>query len=561
MTAPTDQPSSAGADVAWWQGLPGALRAPDAADRLVRDYVDHSAAEDLAERGADELVSAVASHVEAGTRRAPRTAVVRALERGPGTTVEVVTDDMPFLVDSLTSALTVMGHGIVSVAHPRLAASRDADGALLDLRPADGVVVDHGVEAWIRIEVDGRLEPQERRNLEQGLSSVLDDVRAAVRDWPSMQDRALEAADELLLRPAAGGGQEQVAARFLRWLADDRFTFLGYGDHELGPDGTLELLPATGLGLLAPEGDDGTRAARLSASLPRTPTTSVLRVVKAGVRATVHRSAHVDGVCVPLRDADGRVTGERRFLGLFTSGAYSESVRRVPLVAEKVAEVLRRAGFAPGGHSARDLQNILEFFPRDELMQAEVDEVLRTALGVLSLQERRRTRLFLRADASGYTSCLVFLPRDRYTTTVGQDIEALLTGALDGGSAEHTLHVTESALARLHVVVRPRPGERLHPATRPGSRRRSPAPSARGRTTCSTPPAAPWPSRGRASSAAGRAACRTATAPTSRRAAPSRTSPARGAAGERRRSRRPQVDPAPRSRCASRSAASRAPGA
>jgi len=467
-TTPTDSPSHAVADGPWWQRLPEALRSPAAAERLVRDYVDHSAAEDLADRAGADRVAAVASHVEAGLHRTPGTAVVRVVDGTPSgarpqrTTVEVVSDDMPFLVDSLTSSLTTTGQGIVSVAHPRLAASRDGSGRLLDLRPADGVTPGHEVEAWIRIELDGQLEPQERETLEQDMATVLDDVRTAVRDWPLMQERALEAADELATAPATAGGQTTVAARFLHWLADDRFTFLGCGTYDLSSDGTLALRSGSALGLLSPDdaGGDG-RARRLSSSLPAVPTTRVLRVVKAGVRATVHRAAYVDCVCVPTVDATGEVTGERRFLGLFTSGAYTESVRRVPLVAEKVADVLQRAGFAPGGHSARDLQNILEFFPRDELMQADVDEVLRTALGVLSLQERRRTRLFLRADPSGFTSCLVFLPRDRYTTTVGQDIEALLTGALDGGSAEHTLHVTESALARLHVVVRPRPGAHL----------------------------------------------------------------------------------------------------
>ncbi len=188
----------------------------------------------------------------------------------------------------------------------------------------------------------------------------------------------------------------------------------------------------------------------------------MLRITKADARATVHRSSYYDSVSVSRRDPEGRVTGERRFLGLFTSSAYTESVRRVPVVDEKVAEVLRRAGFAPGSHSARDLVSVLEFFPRDELLQAEVEEILPTALGVLQLQERRRTRIFLRHDAAGgFLSCLVFLPRDRYTTRVGAKVQDLLREALDGGAAEHTAQVSESALARLHVVVRPRPGEEL----------------------------------------------------------------------------------------------------
>ncbi len=467
-SAPTDRPEEAVGGGAWWHRLPEALRSPSGAERLVQDYVDHGAAEELADREEDELGAAVASHVEAGLQRTPGTAVVRVVAGAVSgalpqrTTVEVVTDDMPFLVDSLTTSLTGTGLGIASVAHPRLAAQRDDAGRLLDLHPADGATPGPQVESWIRIEVEVQLDPQERAALEQRLTDVLGDVRTAVRDWPLMQDRALETADELTAGPASVQPDAQVAARFLHWLADDRFTFLGYGWYDRSPGGGLVLRPETGLGLLsADDARAAERARRLSSSLPEQPTTHPLRPDKARDRATVHRSAHLDCICVPTRDAAGAVTGERRFLGLFTSGAYSESVRRVPLVAEKVAEVLQRAGFAPSGHSARDLQNILEFFPRDELMQADVEDVLRTALGVLSLQERRRTRLFLRSDPSGFTSCLVFLPRDRYTTTVGTAVEALLTRVLDGGSAEHTLHVTESALARLHVVVRPRPGERL----------------------------------------------------------------------------------------------------
>ena len=469
MTAQTEHPSSAAAGP-WWHGLPESLRSPADAERLIEEYVDHSAADDLVERARADLVAAVASHLTAGLRRPPGSAVVRAV---PGevsgapehcTTVEVVTDDMPFLVDSLSAALTGLGRGLHTLAHPRLAARRDPSGALLDLRPAERATPDDRVEAWIRFEVDRVADGQAGEALVAQLRSVLDDVRVSVRDWPAMQERALETADELVSRSSGAGDPQQahVAARFLHWLADDRFTFLAYAEHDLSPsrDGRrLVLRPETGLGLLAP--DDPERAHRLSAALPTEATTGVLRVTKAGVRSPVHRSAHLDCVSIPTVGDDGQVTGERRFLGLFTSGAYTESVRRVPLVAEKVGEVLRRAGFAPGSHSARDLLSVLEFFPRDELMQAEVEDILRTALGVLHLQERRRTRLFLRTDSSGFTSCLVFLPRDRYTTSVGVRVEALLRDALAGGSAEHTLHVTESALARLHVVVRPSPGGQL----------------------------------------------------------------------------------------------------
>ena len=467
---PTEPPPSTAAADAWWRSLPFALRSSTAAERLRADYFASHASADLADRSPDDLAAAVASHVAAGMRRPPGEAVVRAVD-GPisgagaqSSTVEVVAEDMPFLVESLTSALTRLGRGIHTVVHPRFAARRDESGALLDLHPADDATPRDAVEAWIRLEVDRESDQGARDALVAELVSVLADVRAAVRDWQPMRAKALAIADELRSSTSRGVRDEELrsAARFLSWLADDRFTFLGYQEYdEAAADGDDRLVtsPRTGLGVLAGERALGHPVARRR---PEQPGQRVLRITKADARATVHRSSYYDSVSVSRRDPEGRITGERRFLGLFTSSAYTESVRRVPVVDEKVAEVLRRAGFAPGSHSARDLVSVLEFFPRDELLQAEVEEILPTALGVLQLQERRRTRIFLRHDAAGgFLSCLVFLPRDRYTTRVGAKVQDLLREALDGGAAEHTAQVSESALARLHVVVRPRPGEEL----------------------------------------------------------------------------------------------------
>jgi glutamate dehydrogenase len=454
----------------WWQALPVALRSSTAAERLRAQYFAASASPDLADRSPGDLAAAVSSHVATGARRPTGEAVVRAVDgtvSGAGdqaTTVEVVAEDMLFLVESVTSALTRLGRGIQTVVHPQFAVRRDETGRLLDLHPVEDATTGDVVEAWIRVEVDRESDPAARDALVAELASVLADVRAAVRDWQPMREKALQLADEL-----AEGGRDGVpqdvltgAARFLRWLADDRFTFLGYAEYDLTPvaeGGGLGPSPGTSLGVVRRERDGQ------SGEAPRLPGQAgerVLRVTKTNSRATVHRSSYYDSVSVTRFDSEGRVTGVHRFLGLLTSSAYAESVRRVPVVAEKVAEVLRRAGFAPGSHSARDLVNILEFFPRDELLQAETEEILPTALAVLHLQERRRTRLFVRHDAAGgFLSCLVFLPKDRYSTTVGNKVEDLLRQALNGATAETALHVSESALARLHVVVRPRPDEML----------------------------------------------------------------------------------------------------
>ncbi len=321
--------------------------------------------------------------------------------------------------------------------------------------------------------------PEADDELLTSLQGVLDDVRAAVNGWQPMRAKALQIADALQIDPPKGiaDAELRTAERFLRWMADDRFTFLGYREYDLvtapcaegeevegGEDVLLVARSGTGLGVLAERpGRRGGRERKLSGPVRDKATEpQVLVVTKANAQATVHRPAFLDYVGVKKFDADGRVTGELRFLGLFTSVAYTDSVKRVPVVAEKVTEVLQRAGFGSGGHSAKDLLSILETFPRDELLQSDVDTVLQTSLAVLRLQERRRTRVFLRRDDyRRFMSCLVYMPRDRYTTRVGARIESLLQDAFDGGSVEHTLRVSESVLARLHVVVRARAGEEL----------------------------------------------------------------------------------------------------
>ncbi|MFB9378697.1 NAD-glutamate dehydrogenase [Kineococcus gynurae] len=476
-TSPTIRPlvkSACAVRAEVWQGVPEALAGDTPAQRLLLDYYAHTPVEDLQDRDPELLAAAVASHVRTGTRRLPGTATVRVHDGVPDgssrarLTVEVVTDDIPFLVDSITSALTRLGCGIHLLVHPRLAARRDGDGVLLDLHDIDTASPSDVAESWIRVEVD-RSGEADADAVRQRVASVLDDVRAAVRGWQPMKAKALQIADELQVDPPVGAAPEDLrtAERFLRWMADDRFTFLGYREYDLGEsDGEVSLVarPDTGLGLLAdrhprPAGN----SRRLSGPVrEKAGEAQVLFVTKANARATVHRSAFLDYIGVKTFDTDGRVVGERRFLGLFTSSAYTESVRRVPVVAEKVQEVLRRAGFGSSGHSAKDLLSILESFPRDELFQASVEWILGTALAVLQLQERRRTRLFVRRDDyRRFTSCLVFLPRDRYTTRVGSNVETLLREALQGGSSEHQLTVSDSVLARLHVVVRARPGEEL----------------------------------------------------------------------------------------------------
>ncbi|MFJ4772943.1 NAD-glutamate dehydrogenase [Streptomyces uncialis] len=456
---------------------------------FLQRYYLHTAAEDLADRDPVDVFGAAYSHHRLAETRPQGTANVRVhtptVEENGWTSshsvVEVVTDDMPFLVDSVTNELSRQNRGIHLVIHPQLVVRRDVTGKLLEILPGErgsggrkDLPHDTLVESWIHVEIDRETDRADLKQITADLLRVLSDAREAVEDWEKMRDAALRIADDLPSEPTADDLRDQEveeARELLRWLAADHFTFLGYREYDLRDDDSLAAVPGTGLGILRSdpphEGDDHHP---VSPSFNRLPADArakarehrLLVLTKANSRSTVHRPSYLDYVGVKKFDAEGNVVGERRFLGLFSSAAYTESVRRVPVVRRKVAEVLQGAGFSPNSHDGRDLLQILETYPRDELFQTPADELRAIVTSVLYLQERRRLRLYLRKDEYGrYYSALVYLPRDRYTTGVRLRIIDILKEELSGTSVDFTAWNTESILSRLHFVVRVAPGTEL----------------------------------------------------------------------------------------------------
>ncbi|MFJ6796418.1 NAD-glutamate dehydrogenase [Streptomyces sp. NPDC091268] len=454
-------------------------------------YYLHTAPEDLLDRDPVDVFGAALSHYRLAENRPQGTASVRVhtptVEENGWTSshsvVEVVTDDMPFLVDSVTNELSRQGRGIHVVIHPQVVVRRDIAGKLIEIlgpdcdahgpktaRPHDSLV-----ESWIHVEIDRETDRADLKQITADLLRVLSDVRESVEDWEKMRDAALRIADELPNEPTAPDLREyelEEARELLRWLADDHFTFLGFREYNLVDGDALAAVPGTGLGILRsdPHHSGQEDAHPVSPSFNRLPADArakarehrLLVLTKANSRATVHRPSYLDYVGVKRFDAEGNVVGERRFLGLFSSAAYTESVRRVPVIRRKVAEVLEGAGFSPSSHDGRDLLQILETYPRDELFQTPVDKLQEIATSVLYLQERRRLRLYLRQDEYGrYYSALVYLPRDRYTTGVRLRLIAILQEELGGTSVDFTAWNTESILARIHFVVRVAQGTEL----------------------------------------------------------------------------------------------------
>ena len=449
---------------------------PDPAGFLER-YFQNVAMEDLCDRQPGDLAGLALSHRAAAAARPQGTAVVRVFTPTKDdvgwttghTVIEIVAADVPFLVDSVNGELARLDCQIHLVIHPQFVIRRDVAGAMLeilDLPPRAGshpaLPRDAAVESWIHVEIDRETDPARLATLEESLRRVLEDVRVTVEDWPKMRAAAERIADELRAAPPPGLDAEDVAegVELLEWLADGHFTFLGMREYDLVErDGEEALIGRNGTGLGILRYDQRAESGSFSRLTPQARAKArerrLLILTKANSRATVHRTGYLDYVGVKTFDADGQVTGERRFLGLFASSAYTGSVLDIPVVRRKVGSVLDRGGFSPDSHSGKDLLQILQTYPRDELFEIDSEDLYSIAVAVMQLQERRRTRLFLRVDDYGrYVSALVFLPRERYITKVRLEIEKILRSAIGGVSVDYTARVSESVLARLHFVIR-----------------------------------------------------------------------------------------------------------
>jgi glutamate dehydrogenase len=465
--------------------------------QLVRRYWRFAPDEELVGHTPEELLAAARRHRELAGQRVPgelklrigargqaRPEPVRAPDEGPRvdrrhTVVEIVMDDMPFLVDSVTAALETRNLDIHLLVHPIVVVRREPLGRLVevcsDVEPDDALPGDE-LESWIRIETVPIQSDAERDQLRNELQRVLTDVREAVEDWPKMRARALALAEELAATRNSSDADGAVpppvpekdiadSVELLRWLADEHFTFLGYREYRLinepGPEGaaSLQAILGTGLGILRQDQPIPRMLSSLSPeAYQRVMEKRLLIITKANARATVHRSAYLDYIGFKVFDALGNVAGERRFLGLFSSAAYRTSVTELPVVRRKVAEVLDRSGLSPRSHSGKDLMEILETYPRDELFQIRTEDLYHTVIGVLRMAGRRQLRVFVRKDAYGrFISCLIYLPRDRFTTHNRQRMQEILVRVLNGVGVDYTTRVTESTLARVHFIVRTDP--------------------------------------------------------------------------------------------------------
>ncbi len=390
-----------------------------------------------------------------------------------GIVLEIVNDDMPFLIDSLLAEVQARGLEARHVFHPLYKMQRDADGALrrIDAMP-DASWGDGRQESYIAVHIAPQagvaMTMPRRDELAAAASAILDEVRMVVTDWKAMMLRLGKAIEELAHANVPVDRAiltEQLS--FLAWLVEGHFTFLGARDFRLdGDPATAELVTSEdgGLGLLRdPDVHVLRRGAKLVALTPEVRqfflSPDPIIIAKANVFSRVHRRVHMDYIGIKHYNPDGAVTGELRIVGLFTSSAYTHSPRTIPVLRRKAEEVLRRLALPGDSHAGKALVNVLETFPRDELFQIGVDDLTAWAAGILDLDLRPRVRVFTRHDSfDRFVSALVYVPRDRFSTDVRERIGELLAERFGGYIAAYYPHFTDGPLVRVHFIVAKRTG-------------------------------------------------------------------------------------------------------
>ncbi len=384
------------------------------------------------------------------------------------TAVEVLHHDLPFLVDSVRTELNRRGYSIHTLQTTVLSVRRGSKGELLEILPkgSTGEGVLH--ESLMYLEIDRCANAAELNVLTKELEQVLGEVRVAVADFEPMKAKVQEILTKLDNSAFAVDADEKNEIKsFLEWLVGNHFTFLGYEEFTVTdePDGGhikydqdsflgLTKLLRTGMTY------DELRIEDYAVNYLREPT--LLSFAKAAHPSRVHRPAYPDYVSIRELDADGKVIKEHRFMGLYTSSVYGESVRVIPFIRRKVEEIERRSGFQAKAHLGKELAQVLEVLPRDDLFQTPVDELFSTVMSIVQIQERNKIRVFLRKDPYGrFCYCLAYVPRDIYSTEVRQKIQQVLMERLKASDCEFWTFFSESVLARVQLILRVDPKNRI----------------------------------------------------------------------------------------------------
>lgn len=438
---------------------------------FAEDFYASAPLEDIAEHQLDDIYGATLTlwhFMQQHDPRLPKVGVFNPDFEKHGwqsshTVIGVLHEDMPFLVDSVRIELNRRGITVHAIHNAVLAVERDAQFHLKKVTSVHAKDAPEAHESMIVIEIDRHSDAAILEDIESSLQSVLVDVRVAVEDFEPIREQVRNALEELkTTRPKAiDADDHQEAAAFLEWLINDNFTFLGYDAYELVEEKGQERLrhvKGSDLGVFKidqPRYRERVRSDKGVDGDPYVLVPELLSFAKSAYHSRVHRPAYPDYISVDRYDANGKVIGEHRFMGLYASTLYNDSPRHVPILRRKLKAVIELASVDPKGHDGKQLLQILEVFPRDDLFQIGTEELTQTAMGILNIRERRRVRLFIREDRSGrFYSCLAFVPRDVFSTDLRIRIQELLCEELDATFGDFNTYLSESVLARIQLILR-----------------------------------------------------------------------------------------------------------
>ncbi|MEQ9490170.1 MAG: NAD-glutamate dehydrogenase [Alphaproteobacteria bacterium] len=385
------------------------------------------------------------------------------------TVIELINDDMPFLVDSVTQELNRQGITVHLIIHPVFGVQRDDKGAAVEFPLHAERPKGLPDESFMHIEIDEQSSEDVLQAIQDGLASVLVDVRNCVDDWPAMRDKAQEIASALKKKTAKGADKETVteAAALMQWIHDDHFTFMGYREIEYtgtGKNAKLTITDGSSLGVLRSENRPVFEGLRELGKMPSEVQDALLsselvRITKSSRRSTVHRRVHMDTIGIRKFDSNGKPVGEYLFVGLLTSSAYNQSPREIPFLRKKVDEVMEMSGFDASSHSGKALMHVLETYPRDELFQIDPARLYETAMGIVHLQERQRIAVFIRPDPfQRYMVCLVYVPREKFSSDLRHKLGEVLAQSFGGHVAAYFTFMTDEVLSRVQFIIRTTPG-------------------------------------------------------------------------------------------------------
>lgn len=438
---------------------------------FVKQYYLSAAPEDLLERSDLDRYGALISHWNFIYHRKPHEAKVRVYNpqfeqhgwQSTHTVVEVIYENMPFLLESVRMVLTGLGLNVHLILHAsRLKIARNSEGEIIKVSAANDANAQGIYEMPIFIEIDRQTDPQVLEMIRHSIENVIEDVTLAVEDWHKMTDLMNSVIDELEAKVHTSNKDdlEHEVIAFLKWINDNHFTYLGYCRRQLiETNGHYEwaLDKKSCLGIMRKAGDKYFEPFQ---QLPKVAqdlavSKTMLNLGKTDRISTVHRPTYTDFIVRKIFDAAGKVIAEDQFIGLYTSAAYNRSPQFIPLLRSRVKKILERAALPLDSHDGKVLINILETLPRDDFFHGTVEELYDLSMGILHLQERQRIRLFVRKDSIARVfSCLVFVPRERFNSKLREKMEKILLEELGGYHVDFSTRFSESTLARIHFIVR-----------------------------------------------------------------------------------------------------------